>query len=196
MTAQSVSIGAFCSPVAGETVSGDQAAHWSCKHGVWLTCLIDGLGHGRQAHHAAMACLEGIARCREAGLDDIIRACNDAIRGTRGVAVSLARINASAQQLSYAGVGNISACLVSGKVRRMVNCHGIVGDEQGFDIPVQNYEFVVGRDRFVMTSDGVDECVDYGRFPFARHDCPAHLARTLVTEHRTGRDDASALVVL
>ncbi len=196
MREQTITVGAFCSPITGEKVSGDQAGHWLCSEGAWLVCLIDGLGHGREAHRAAMACRDWVARLRDTALSHIILGVNEAIRDTRGVAVSLAKIEPRNNRLSYVGVGNVSACLISERVSRMVNAHGIIGNEHTLDIPVQSYDFVAGRDRFVMTSDGVDERIDHASLPLSPQQNAGCLAQQIVTRFRVGRDDASALVVL
>ena len=68
-----------------------------------LVAGIDGLGHGTEAAHAAAAGRGG--RARDGRAQDLVRwsqRCHDALRGTRGAAISLAFVSAAEARLDLA----------------------------------------------------------------------------------------------
>jgi serine phosphatase RsbU (regulator of sigma subunit) len=127
MDHQTLLIGAASRPHPGETANGDGwAVHW--HDGASRIALIDGLGHGPAAADAAWAATAALAAHPELPLDRALHACHGALAGTRGAALSLARVDVRAAELTFVGVGNVEAALwQAGQVQRLMVQRGIVG---------------------------------------------------------------------
>ena len=117
--------------VPGETDCGDKALVISSESRS-LIAVVDGVGHGTAAAHAADLALERLQDDPAAPLSALIRRCHDALRGTRGVAIGLAAIRGSHGALTWTGVGSVQGRLVprdhqeSGAT--MMLRPGVVGD--------------------------------------------------------------------
>lgn len=95
----------------GERESGDDWVVASADD-VTLFGAIDGLGHGASAaaaaHQAATVLQE---HCAEP-IDILFALCHRALAGTRGAAITLARVNRADASMDWLGVGNVAASLV------------------------------------------------------------------------------------
>ena len=185
-------IGALVVPLAGEDVSGDGWAV-SCNTDGATLLGVDGLGHGPEAHKAAAGAIEALERRPGASPSDTLQAAHEALRTTRGAALSAARIDYAAGELRFAGIGNVSGVVVDGESRRaMVSHNGIVGNNMR---KVQ--EFPIGFPPgalCILHSDGVQTQWDLDDYPglFAR--APAIVAGSLMRGYIRRRDDAMVLV--
>ena len=72
-----------------------------------LAAVVDGLGHGELAAGAAGRAVAAIKRAGADPLEAIFADCHRALIGTRGAAISAARINTRSRRLAWAGVGNV-----------------------------------------------------------------------------------------
>jgi anti-sigma regulatory factor (Ser/Thr protein kinase) len=187
--------GGLCLPMPGEPVSGDD---WEAReHRDQLTLLLaDGLGHGVDAHLASRAATDVLrARPQDEALA-IIQACHAALARTRGAAVAVAKLVASGQRGTFAGVGNIVARVETGggnRGRNLVSYNGTVGhairkvQEMAFQWPAGAL--------LIMHSDGLGTHWDLATYPglAARH--PALIAAVLYRDYDRGRDDVSVVVI-
>lgn len=185
-------IGSVVVPLAGETVSGDACAFHSTRTQSSFL-MVDGLGHGINAHDAAQEAVRIFRQDPQRGPQLALEAIHDALRKTRGAAAAVVTINRQTRQFRYASVGNISTTIVRSGVGKMLPAtNGIVGhvmrraDE--LTLPWTGDGFLV------MYSDGLRTQLQLDQYPglFAR---PATLiAGMLYGQHKRGRDDASVLV--
>ncbi|HEY9813982.1 MAG TPA: ATP-binding SpoIIE family protein phosphatase, partial [Candidatus Sericytochromatia bacterium] len=108
----SLEVGAICVPIAGEQVCGDA---WSIYESPTKSSILvaDGLGHGLGAAEASSKAVEIFQNSAHLSPKDIIEACHGALRGTRGTAIAIAEINFDQQTVRFAGVGNISASIIT-----------------------------------------------------------------------------------
>ena len=119
-------------PCAGERESGDIHVVEPFAGGA-LVGVIDGLGHGEHAAAAARAAAATLARNPGGPVLDLVEACHAALRGTRGVVLSLASIDASRDEMTWVGVGNVEAVHYRAATRgslspdRIVSRSGVVG---------------------------------------------------------------------
>jgi serine phosphatase RsbU (regulator of sigma subunit) len=150
-------------PLPGEHVSGDQSIAIGIGDDAALFGVIDGLGHGPAAATAAMRAVDALKSARSEPLEVLVRLCNRVLGGTRGVAMTLARVDFEAATLTWTGVGNVAADLVAKAatgihVRSSARLSaGIVGYRIPPEIkPVQVVSIRAG-DLIVMTSDGIAE---------------------------------------
>lgn len=145
----------------GSGVCGDGCL---VKHagGDLLVCVVDGLGHGKDAKDAADAALAVVDADAFVDGDDLpalITRVHEAIRRTRGVVLTLARI--SRDGVRWCGVGNVDAIVVrrdGGAKDALVSRGGVVG----YKIPplrVQTTPFHDG-DTLLLTTDGLAHGAD------------------------------------
>jgi negative regulator of sigma-B (phosphoserine phosphatase) len=104
----SVDFGVATRALDGE--SGDLHLVQSFAGGV-LIAVADGLGHGPGAAAAAKAATAILAAHPGESVPWLMKACHDALKGTRGAVLSLASIDASAGRMSWAGIGNVEVML-------------------------------------------------------------------------------------
>jgi len=185
--------GLITSPILGESECGD--AGLVLHQGGHTTCLLaDGLGHGPQAAEASDEAVR-IARAhpgREPA--DLMLLVHDALKKTRGAAVSIVRITPDTGRLAYCSVGNISTSLVRhGFAKTLPTGNGIVGHV------LPRLETTVlpwtGQDMLVMHSDGLHANTQtYSQPGLLVRPAPL-IAGMLYACQKRGRDDASVLVL-
>jgi hypothetical protein len=178
-------------PHPGEASSGD--GHLVARRSLrTLIAVMDGLGHGPEAHKAATAATAAIAEIPDAPLRSLFEHCHKALQRTRGVVMTIASIAADGQ-MEWMSVGN-----VEGKVVRSAPPHrhesvmahgGIVG----YRLPslYQGSARLDAGDLLVMTTDGI-------RSDFVSSVDPALppqiIATRILEGHSRGYDDALVLV--
>lgn len=97
--------------VPGETVCGDSSAVISSRTRS-LIAVVDGVGHGGAAAHAAELAINMLREHATESLPSLIARCHAALQDTRGVAMGLASIGGSRSTLTWVGVGNVQGRLV------------------------------------------------------------------------------------
>jgi negative regulator of sigma-B (phosphoserine phosphatase) len=140
----------------GETVSGDR--HWagSVANGM-MFAVIDGLGHGRAAAAASKIAVAMLQQYAGDPLIELLQRCHESLRGTRGVAMSLAEFNTEDAMLRWIGVGNVEGALLhrdSGlPCDKLLLRNGVVGSH----LPTLRAEELPIRpgDILTMVTDGV-----------------------------------------
>jgi anti-sigma regulatory factor (Ser/Thr protein kinase) len=188
-----IEFGGLCLAKPGEPVSGDG---WTVEiYRDQLSVLVaDGLGHGVEAHNAARLATEQLAAHPRYGPLELIEACHGALARTRGAAVAVAKLVASAGQGSFAGVGNI-VCRVenASASRHLISYSGIVGHTMR---KTQELAFAWPAGALlILHSDGLGTHWDLAAYPglAARH--PALIAAVLYRDYDRGRDDVSVVVL-
>jgi hypothetical protein len=97
----------------GEATSGDLAVVTLLPEGV-LVAAIDGLGHGDEAARAARTAAEVVRQSPSQDLELLVQRCHDALKGTRGAAITLAFVSLSEGGVTWLGVGNVEGRVLSG----------------------------------------------------------------------------------
>jgi phosphoserine phosphatase RsbX len=95
----------------GETESGDRYWAGAVANGM-MFAVIDGLGHGRAAAAASDIAIATLERHAGDPPIELLRRCHESLRGTRGVAMSLAVFNTEDAMLTWIGVGNVEGTLL------------------------------------------------------------------------------------
>ena len=188
-----IEFGGVCVPMEGEPVSGDG---WSVQ--VWrdqVTVLVaDGLGHGIMAHEAARAAIAVLAARPRDEPQAIIEAAHGSLASTRGAAVAVAKLVASGERGSFAGVGNIAARIEGAPGgRHLVSYNGTVGHALR---KLQEFAFSWPKGALlILHSDGLISHWDLASYPglLGRH--PALIAAVLYRDYDRGRDDVSVVVI-
>jgi anti-sigma regulatory factor (Ser/Thr protein kinase) len=190
--ADAFEVGAVSVAMPGQPVCGDA---WTFRtegrQGVFV--VVDGLGHGSEAHRAAaLAVREPPPPDRPP--EHLLERAHAELRITRGAAMSVMTLDLDTGRARFSGVGNVAGMLVSpSATKRMVSVAGIVGHNmrkvQGFDYPVQ------GPSVMVMYSDGLGTHWNLSDYPGLLDEPPAIIAAVLYRDHSRRRDDVSVLVV-
>ncbi|MEU2731459.1 SpoIIE family protein phosphatase [Streptomyces griseoviridis] len=187
-------------PISGETVCGDAWAVRTLVAGpegappVVVVMLCDGLGHGPLAARASQAAVGAFRDCADLSPEGVLTAVDRALRGTRGGAVAVARIEPAEGRVRYCGIGNVSGFLVDAAGRRaLLSAPGIVGAQmrrlRTFEEPLPEHGALV------MHSDGLTERWDHTALPGLLRHSPLVMAGQLLREAAVRRDDASVVVV-
>jgi phosphoserine phosphatase RsbX len=182
-------------PRPGEHVSGDQSIAVGIEGRAALFGVLDGLGHGPAAANAAMAAVEAVKNAGGERVEVLVQLCHRVLDGTRGAAMTLARVDFEAGQLCWTGVGNVTANLVAKaatgiQVRSSARLTaGIVGYRIPEISPAQVVPIRTG-DLLIITSDGIaEDHLDHIDFA-----APATvIAEHILSKHAKESDDAMVL---
>jgi anti-sigma regulatory factor (Ser/Thr protein kinase) len=188
-------VSGVAAPYPGEQLCGDAwANHTTLERTVVL--LVDGLGHGWEAAEAAQEAVATFRKRLQAKPAEILGYVHEALRKTRGAVAAVAEIRTHDSSLSYAGVGNISAVVISrGASRSLVSHNGTLGVAAP---RLQEFKSEWPQDGIlVLHSDGLQSRWDLSTptYPglLTRH--PALIAGALLRDFRRQRDDASVVVI-
>ncbi|QGZ65861.1 ATP-binding protein [Paraburkholderia acidisoli] len=212
-------IGAVCVPYPGEEVSGDGWQAEADASGISLA-VADGLGHGAEAHAAAVAALDVLRR--RAGLPpaELMELSHAALRATRGAALALVRLDLARATLAFCGTGNISAVAYGmGKPNlaqlnanasesrlappahgpserdsyQIVSRNGIVGHTMR---GTQEFELTWSANALlILHSDGIGTRWDLSAWPGLANQPAVVIAAVLYRDFARRRDDATVVVV-
>ena len=189
---QEWTVGSVCLPLPSEEECGDA---WSCacNGGQLLLMVADGLGHGPEAARASDAAVALVQPGSTFAPGAMLQLAHGALHGSRGAAVAVACLDSDADELRFAGIGNISVSLHGGdKARHLVSHNGIVGSNMR---KVQEFSMPLTADAMlIMHSDGIGTRWDLERYPGLSQRHSALIAAVLYRDHARGRDDAGIVV--
>jgi len=176
----------------GETESGDRYWAGAVANGM-MFAVIDGLGHGRAAAAASDIAIATLERHVGDPLIELLRRCHESLRGTRGVAMSLAVFNTENAMLTWIGVGNVEGTLLRRGAGlssdKLLLRSGVVG----IHLPILRAgELAVqSGDILTMATDGVTAD---GPLRFALNGRIESMADGILASACKGTDDALVLV--
>lgn len=187
-----VSWGAVVRPKGGQTVSGDTyVVKPFSPHGLTVS-VIDGLGGGEQAAHAAESAATVIRSNPAQDPAELIRRSHRALHGTRGAVMALLSYNLQARNVSFVGVGNIGIQVYSTLPIKPISKNGIIGYRLPSLLKLA-YSYNSG-DTFVLYSDGIS-----GHFALDSTlelaTEPQRLAELILHRYGKDYDDATVVVV-
>lgn len=177
----------------GETISGD-AWYSECRANRTLCAVVDGLGHGALAAHAAQLAVETLRTHAGASLTEQVDLAHRALRSTRGAALGIAEILHDQATVNFVGIGNIMAAVcLAGGTRSMVSQNGILGHQirrvTEFRYPWSDAALLV------MCSDGINTHWDISPYAGLAARDPSLIAATLYRDFSRGRDDMTVVVL-
>jgi phosphoserine phosphatase RsbX len=149
-------------PLPSEYVSGDRGIALDIGGEAALFGVVDGLGHGPDAATAALRAVDAVTRSSSERVEVLMQLCHRLLAGTRGAAMTLARVDFAANTLTWTGVGNVTADLVAKSptgvhIRSSARLTaGIVGYRIPEIRPAQVISVRPG-DLLVMSTDGIAE---------------------------------------
>jgi len=156
--------------------------------------MIDGLGHGPEAEHAAKSGCGAFGRQPFADPVALLGDIHHDMRGTRGGAVALVQFDGAQDHLRFIGIGNIGATLIGeDKTRGLASHPGIVG-LQYRKVPTVSYPQIAGQ-LLILYSDGLQSRWNLRDYPGLMYRHPAIIAAVLHRDFCRGTDDVTVLVM-
>jgi serine/threonine protein phosphatase PrpC len=181
-------------PLVGYPESGDQCLVKSFPNGI-LIAVIDGLGHGDKASQVAKDAVEAIKDYAHNPVDAIMKRCHEALRGSRGVVMTLVSFNGLDHTMTWLGVGNVEGILLRAKARegRTRETALLRGGVLGYQIPTLRPMTlpVAQGDTLVLATDGIRSSFSQN---IPTNGAPQQIAEHIMTEHSRKTDDALVLV--
>jgi phosphoserine phosphatase RsbX len=178
----------------GETDSGDKCVVKEFDGGA-LVAVIDALGHGRHAAHAADVAVRTLQCYAHEPPAALVERCHAAMRGTRGAAISIASFDWLQRAMTWLGVGNVAGVIVLAEaggdpqLTSLLVRGGVVGDRLP-ELQPSVVPFAAGTTLIVAT-DGVRR--DFTETLPAMLE-PQRLAKHILDGYATHDDDAAVLV--
>lgn len=188
-----LAVGAATRPYSAGEANGDA---FVIKHGSesLLVGVIDGLGHGPYAWHAALTATRYVENDFDQPLADIFHGAGMACRATRGVMMALARFEWSRGRLSFASMGNVLARVFPDPAGfAFTTQRGVVGHSAP-GVAVTEHPWPANH-LLILHSDGLRSQWRWNDFPGLPEETPAVIARQLLHDLAKESDDATALAV-
>lgn len=177
----------------GESLSGDHAL-WLWSEEALVVGVVDGLGHGPEAREAADRAMELMRERPLLAPEQVLERCDVGLKGTRGAAMGVVRLERRGGALSHACVGNIATLVCRpGHVDAMACTPGVLGISQQRARASRGESWLRPGELLVMHTDGlasrttVEDAVLLRRHPLV-------VAHELMCRFSKNHDDALVLV--
>jgi serine phosphatase RsbU (regulator of sigma subunit) len=145
-------------PLPGQLISGDLHVVAPFAAGA-LVGAVDGLGHGAKAAAAAAIAVATLAAHAHEPLLPLLKRCHEQLKGTRGVALSVASLRVQDNLMTWVGVGNVEGLLwhESANGQLSVEALPLRGGVVGYQLPpLHAFSLSVARgDCVIFASDGI-----------------------------------------
>lgn len=159
-----------------------------------LVGVIDGLGHGPQAHLAAETARQYVESHYDQPLEALFRGAAHACSATRGVVMALARFDWALARLTFASVGNVEARVFrSPAPMDFLVQRGVIG--LGAPTPRVTEHPWKPDNVMVLHSDGLATHWKWEDYPDLPMEPATAIARRLLGALARDDDDATVLVV-
>ncbi|WHH61367.1 SpoIIE family protein phosphatase [Petroclostridium sp. X23] len=160
-----------------------------------IIAVVDGLGHGMEAHEAASRAVKIIDENIHCSIDEIIRNMNMALKNTRGAVVALVIIYKFINEFEMISIGNIDCRYIAGgTTEKLLSYNGYVGAYRG-SCKARKHNYNKG-DILVLCSDGISSKWEIDRYSHGIINSPSVLCSTVFKEHARQNDDATMLVAV
>jgi anti-sigma regulatory factor (Ser/Thr protein kinase) len=187
-----IELGSLVVPKPGETECGDAFCYHERPGGV-LILGIDGLGHGLGASQATAEACRAFATMKHQTPPVIMQMLHEALRPTRGAAVTLMDMDWDQGRATSMGVGNVVPALVNGgDIKRIATDNGIVGHV--ISRPRELHHPCGPETLLIMHSDGLTANWQLDRYPGLMQHHAALIAGVLYRDCKRGRDDSMVIV--
>lgn len=156
--------------------------------------VADGLGHGPDAHAASIEAVRILHEYPSLRPKELLERINQALRSSRGAAVSVANVNRNEEKVTFAGVGNISGEIYSGSraVQHLVSVNGTAGQQTQ---RIQEFSYPWPKNgMLVLHSDGLTSSTGVESKPGLAFCDPTMIAAVLYRDFSRGHDDATVVV--
>ncbi len=182
-------------PLKGQAVSGDNYIIKPFPNGI-LMAVVDGLGHGYEAAAASAVAIATLDTHAHEPIIPLVRRCHEALKGTRGVVMSIASFNSLDKTMTWLGVGNIEGILLREDVNAVPSRKSLLlrGGVLGYQLPPLKESVipVLPGDTLIFATDGIRSCFEKD---IKLTDKPQQIADSIMAQFNRGTDDALVLVV-
>jgi serine phosphatase RsbU (regulator of sigma subunit) len=187
--------GAASRPVTANSPLGDGWMVRASGNTVLLATL-DALGHGPEAATSTSIACEVLAGDLEAPLESLLTRAHQRLRGTRGAAMSLARIDVPSSSMSWIGVGNVEGLVLRADPEARPRRHALLlrSGIAGRTLPLlaaQRLTLAAG-DVVLFATDGIDQGFAEDTEPLGT---AQRIADRVLERHFIGKDDGLVLAV-
>jgi anti-sigma regulatory factor (Ser/Thr protein kinase) len=186
-------IGVVMVPKPGEEACGDG---WALRQadGQCALLAVDGLGHGPEAHQAALEASEVFLQEITFVPSRCLTAVHGAIAKTRGAVGAVAVLDSRQSRCQFCGIGNISGRIFSTEgVRGLLSYNGILGNNAPSSISDHTFDWLP-TSLLVLHSDGLQSRWDLTKYPDIRKYPPTVIAAVLYRDFTRKRDDVLVIV--
>jgi len=173
-------------------VSGDAALTVPGETHV-LAAIVDGLGHGIEAHGAAQIAQRFLEASQDRDPVSLMSALHERLRGSRGAGAGLCVIELATGSIRYTGVGNTVIRRFGSQETRLVSRDGILG-ENARTPSLQQMTLEPG-DVVLLYSDGIRDRFSLDEYRGILFQDPDEVAQNVVERFGKDHDDASCIVV-
>ncbi|HTP29014.1 MAG TPA: SpoIIE family protein phosphatase [Anaeromyxobacteraceae bacterium] len=171
-------------------VSGDAIAFADFTDGA-LLAVLDGLGHGVEAAHAAHEAVRVLEADPGKPIVALVEQCHQALRKTRGAVMSLASFDSRTSSMTWAGVGNVEGILLRADRSResLAQRGGVIG----YQLPSLRASTlsVLPGDMLILTTDGIRDSFVESLEATGRLQ---EMADLILADYRRKNDDALVVV--
>lgn len=150
-----IAVSSFQKPKNGNDLCGD--SFYVTETDDYFICAVaDGLGSGSMAKTASQAAVTAVEKHHQLDVEDLMKLCNEKLRGTRGAVLSIFKIDFKREIVTYSGVGNIRF-MMAGEERKLIYPLPTVGFLSGKpqQFRIQQFPFD-DQTAFIIYSDGME----------------------------------------
>lgn len=160
-----------------------------------IIAVVDGLGHGVEAHEAASRAVQIIEENTQHSIEDIMKCINNALRSTRGAVIALFIIYKLKNEFDMISIGNIDCRhITTGSTMKLLSYNGYVGAYSG-SFKFRRHIYSKG-DMLVLCSDGISSSWEVENYAEGVAKSPSLLCNLIINEYGRHNDDATILVAL
>jgi negative regulator of sigma-B (phosphoserine phosphatase) len=190
-------VGIYGRPHAEERVSGDHASICRPDDGGTLVLAVsDGLGHGPPAREASYVAMSAVYAHANESPDGVLRACERALGGTRGVVMAVSRIDEGSGSMQAASIGNVELQVCRPRdARRFGGSSAIVGGKGNRPVKPRTETVTLAPDDLVILStDGISSKLSIEQDLALLREHPIVIAQRIMERFGKTTDDALVLV--
>jgi phosphoserine phosphatase RsbX len=182
-------------PMTGQTVSGDMHVVEPFGGG-FLLAVIDGVGHGNEAHAVTEVAAEVLKKNADDSVIALVKRCHAALAATRGAVMTLAAVDVPGGTVTWMGVGNVEARLFRAEAGISHPCEHILlrGGLVGLQLPALQASLMplAPGDLLLFATDGIQQGFE-SRINLT--ESSRQIADGILNRHFKGTDDALVLAV-
>jgi len=178
----------------GQEKSGDHCLVKPFETSV-LVAVVDGLGHGEEAAAAAKIAVDVLEANARDDVIALFKRSHEALRGSRGVVMSVALLNGLEGTMTWMGVGNVEGLLARAspdikpqKESLLIRAGVLGGPLATLDASIIR---IMPGDTLVFATDGIRSGFDE---EINSHDPPKEIAGNIMSKYSKDSDDALVLV--
>lgn len=157
--------------------------------------VVDGLGHGAEAAKVTAAGLEVMGNDDSMSVLALVKLCNEALKQTRGLTISIASLDFNADEMTWLAIGNVDAVLLRANPEKLPPTQNVLqrGGVVGYQMPNLQSEAmrISPGDLLIFSTDGIRPGFVTS---IVRKDPVAHIAHSILNNFFKGTDDALVLV--